>query len=67
MGTLGFSPSVSSHTLCGESMIETLSPLYTIALQYRITEEQLQNLISAYQEEKLFEPTSFGDLLEVLE
>ena len=48
-------------------MIETLSPLYTIALQYRITEEQLQNLISAYQEEKLFEPTSFGDLLEVLE
>jgi hypothetical protein len=67
MGTLGFSSSVSAHTLWGESMIQTLSPPYAVALKYGITEEQLENLISAYREEKLTEPISFGDLLEVLE
>ena len=48
-------------------MIQTLSPPYAVALKYGITEEQLENLISAYREEKLTEPISFGDLLEVLE
>ena len=48
-------------------MIEVYYPFYSVAIQLGLTEEQVQNLISAYQEEKMLEPMSFGDLLEVLE
>ena len=48
-------------------MIEVCYPFYSVAMQFGITEEQLQNLVSAYREEIMLEPMSFGDLLEVLE